>query len=134
MDGDGIIELNQSKTSEDDNPNTVFIVVRGVYAAIIGATPLQGPWILGTYWGKHQRSPKGAHQWFSKACTAAGLPHLTSHSFRKGRLTHKAEDRASAHQLQALGGHKTLSELHRYTQRADRKRLAVEMVEEEESV
>jgi integrase len=57
-------------------------------------------------------------------CDAAGLPkRCTLRGFRKGRARNIAEAGGSAHKIQAITGHKTLSEVQHYTEAADRKRL-----------
>jgi hypothetical protein len=46
------------------------------------------------------------------------------HGLKKGGLRRGAEAGMTAHELMAISGHKTLSEVQRYTSDADRKRLA----------
>jgi len=46
------------------------------------------------------------------------------HGLKKGGMRRLAEAGNTAHELMAISGHKTLSEVQRYTEAADRKRLA----------
>ena len=56
----------------------------------------------------------------------AGLPAgLSSHGLRKAMCRRLAEAGCTPHQIMAVSGHKTLSEVTRYTVAANRARLAV---------
>lgn len=66
----------------------------------------------------------GFGNWFREACSAAGLPHCSAHGLRKAHIRRLAEVGGSAKEMAALGGHKTLKEVERYSEAADRKRLA----------
>jgi len=57
-------------------------------------------------------------------CDAAGLSHCSAHGLRKAGAVRAAENGATAHQLQAIFGWRTLSEAERYTKEAEQKRLA----------
>jgi len=57
-------------------------------------------------------------------CDEAGLPHCSAHGLRKAGAVRAAENGATAHQLQAIFGWKTLSEAQRYTRAAEQRRLA----------
>ncbi len=70
------------------------------------------------------RSVKSFSQWFSKAASNAGLPEgRSAHGLRKSRAVKLAELGATTHQIAAWTGHETLSEVERYSRKADRKRL-----------
>ncbi len=69
-------------------------------------------------------SKKGFQQWFSAACNKAGLPHCTAHGLRKARATTLAENGATALEIMAVTGHKTMKEAQRYVDRADQANLA----------
>jgi integrase len=57
--------------------------------------------------------------------TEAGLPaRCRLHGLKKGGMRRLAEAGGTAHELMAFSGHKTLTEVQRYTTDADRKRLA----------
>ena len=61
----------------------------------------------------------------ARAIEKARLPdRCVAHGLRKAGLRRLAENGATAKQLQAISGHKTLAEVQRYTDAADRERLA----------
>jgi hypothetical protein len=77
-----------------------------------------------TAYGK-PRSKYGLGNDFARWVTEAGLPtRCRLHGLKKGGMRRLAEDGNATHELMAISGHKTLSEVHRYTDEADRKRLA----------
>ncbi|WP_020039712.1 tyrosine-type recombinase/integrase [Salipiger mucosus] len=69
------------------------------------------------------RSPKAAGQWFSRACTAAGLPHLSAHGIRKHRAAVFKENGAAPEQRMAILGHETEGETARYSRSAELRRV-----------
>src|SRR5262249_11563575 len=71
------------------------------------------------------RSKYGLGNDFAKWVTEAGLPaNCRLHGLKKSGMRRLAEAGNTAHELMAISGHKTLSEVQRYTEAADRKRLA----------
>jgi integrase len=63
--------------------------------------------------------------WFRKQCRAAGLPkNCASHGLRKAACRRLAEAGCSVHQIAAISGHKTLTEVERYTREAEKARMA----------
>jgi integrase len=62
--------------------------------------------------------------WFRQRCNEAGLPQCSAHGLRKLAATQLAHAGASASEIAAVTGHKTLSEVARYTASADQARLA----------
>jgi integrase len=71
------------------------------------------------------RSKYGLGNDFAKWATEAGLPaRCRLHGLKKGGMRRLAEDGATTHELMAMSGHRTLSEVQRYTDDADRQRLA----------
>lgn len=80
--------------------------------------------ILTTAYGK-PFTVDGFSGWMRGAMTKAGLPlDCKPHGLRKTLGRRLAEDGATAHQIMAVLGHKTLEEAERYTRDADRKRGA----------
>ena len=71
-----------------------------------------------------QRSRKGLGNLMRKWCDDAGLAHCTAHGLRKAFARRLAEAGASASQIGAITGHKTLSEVQRYIEAADREGMA----------
>jgi integrase/recombinase XerD len=71
------------------------------------------------------RSKYGLGNDFAKWATEAGLPaRCRLHGLKKGGMRRLAEDGSTTHELMAISGHRTLSEVQRYTDGADQKRLA----------
>src|SRR5215831_11665419 len=66
-----------------------------------------------------------APQKFPNESDEAGLSkRCRLHGLKKGGMRRLAESGGTAHELMAISGHKTLSEVQRYTADADRKKLA----------
>jgi len=77
-----------------------------------------------TAYGK-PRSKYGLGNDFAKWATEAGLPaRCRMHGLKKGGMRRLAEHGNTTHELMAISGHRTLSEVQRYTEDADRKQLA----------
>jgi integrase/recombinase XerD len=77
-----------------------------------------------TAYGK-PRSVAGLGNDFARWATDAGLPkRCRLHGLKKGGMRRLAEVGNATHELMAISGHKTLSEVQRYTVDADRKKLA----------
>jgi hypothetical protein len=77
-----------------------------------------------TAFGK-PRSKKGLGNDFARWATEAGLSaRCRLHGLKKAGMRRLAEDGATAHELMAISGHRTLTEVQRYTADADRKLLA----------
>lgn len=71
-----------------------------------------------------QRSPEGLGNLMRTWKTEAGIPHCASHGLRKACARRLAEAGATAHQISAVTGHKTLAQVQRYTEAVDREDLA----------
>jgi integrase len=69
-------------------------------------------------------SAAGFGNWFRKRCDEAGLKHLSAHGLRKAGATRAAEAGATAHQLMAVFGWRSIKHAETYTRGAERKRLA----------
>jgi integrase len=92
--------------------------------AAVDAIPKRHLTYIITAQGK-PRSKNGLGNDFAEWVTKAGLPaRCRMHGLKKGGMRRLAEDGATAHELMAISGHKTLSEVQRYTADADRKKLA----------
>ena len=68
----------------------------------------------------------GFGNWFRDRCNEADLPHCSAHGLRKAGSTRAAENGATAHQLMAMFGWKTLQQAEIYTRAAQRRKLARE--------
>jgi site-specific recombinase XerD len=69
-------------------------------------------------------SAAGFTNWFVEQAKRAGLVDRTPHGLRKAGSRHLAEAGASTHQIGAITGHKSLSEIELYTRSAAQKVLA----------
>ena len=70
-------------------------------------------------------SIKGFQQWFSKIVKRAGIEERTGHGLRKVTAKKLADAGCTPHEIQSVTGHKTLSEVSRYTRAANQEKLAV---------
>ena len=109
----GRISLTQKKTGADiDIP---------AHPDLLAELPESGLWITtkrGTEFG-----PDSFRNWFRKHARAAGI-NKSPHGLRKALATHLAEGGATPSEIAAVTGHKTLSEVARYTRAANKSRLA----------
>ncbi|MGH6866299.1 MAG: site-specific integrase [Methyloceanibacter sp.] len=70
-------------------------------------------------------SPAGFTNWFRNRCVEAGLPKgLSRHGLRKAMCRTLAEAGCTPHEIMAISGHKSLAEVQRYCEAANRARLA----------
>lgn len=69
-------------------------------------------------------SPAGFTQWFRERAEMAGLEGRTPHGLRKAGAKQLAEAGGTTHEVAAMTGHASLSEVQRYTKGADQERLA----------
>jgi integrase len=68
-------------------------------------------------------SRRGFTDWFGKACEAAGVPGR-SHGLRKAAAARLAELGATEKEIMSITGHTTSKEIKRYTEAADKRKLA----------
>ena len=92
---------------------------------IIEATPSGHLNFLVTSYGKPYPGP-GFGNWFRELCAGAGCPDVSAHGLRKATARRLAEIGCSTHEIAAITGHASLSEVERYTKAANRKRMARE--------
>ena len=115
----GVIAVRQQKTDA-----TLAIPVHSELQAVLDVTANEHLTFLTTYNGK-PFSPAGFGNLFRDWCNEAGLPRgLSAHGLRKACCRRLAEAGCSEKQIAAISGHKTLSEVARYTRAADQARLA----------
>ncbi|MCW5694558.1 MAG: tyrosine-type recombinase/integrase [Pseudolabrys sp.] len=119
---DGRIKYTQAK-NENRNPVTLDIPAHPDLVASIEAAPSGHLTFLATEYGR-PFTVAGFGNWFRDRCNEAGLPHCTAHGLRKATATRLAERGATAHQIMAVTGHKTLQEAERYTRAARQAQLA----------
>ena len=117
------ISLRQSKTGQ-----VVDIPILPELAAEIDASVTGDLTFLITSFGK-PFSQAGFGNWFRDACNAAGLNELSAHGLRKAAARRLAEAGCSDREIMAITGHKTHSEITRYTSAANRAAMADSAVE-----
>jgi hypothetical protein len=116
---DGRIRIERFHGSKD-----VDILVSPELQAACDAMPKGHLTYIVTMHGK-PRSVAGLGNDFAKWATEVGLPkRCRLHGLKKGGMRRLAEAGSTTHELMAISGHCTLSEVQRYTADADRKRLA----------
>jgi integrase len=91
-------------------------------AAVLAELPDDRPF-LATDYGR-PRTAAGLGKRMREWCDKAGLTVCSSHGLRKACARRLAEAGASAHEIMAVTGHKTLSEVQRYTESAMREGMA----------
>jgi integrase len=116
---DGVIHVVQGKTGAE-----VFIPVHPALARAIKAGPAKGVYLIGDKDGRPIRRAR-LTALMTAAARAAGLPpECVAHGLRKAALRRLAEHGSTTKQMQAISGHRTLTEIERYTEQADQRRLA----------
>jgi integrase len=66
----------------------------------------------------------GFGNWFRERCNEAGLQHCSAYGLRKACATRLANAGCTNEQIKSITGHRTLSEVSRYTRAADQERNA----------
>ena len=115
----GVLHIKQKKTGA-----SLAIPVHPELARIIAATPSGNLTLLTTSFGK-TFTAAGFGNWFRERCNEAQLPgHCAAHGLRKAACRRLAEAGCSANVIASISGHRTLTEVSRYTRAADQERLA----------
>jgi integrase len=114
---DNAICVRQQKTGRE-----VWIPVHEALAPILAGASSNMTFLL-TDQGKPYTAA-GFGNWFRDQCRAAGLSGCSAHGLRKAAARRLAEAGCSTHEIAAITGHASLKEVARYTEAADRKRLA----------
>jgi integrase len=115
----GAIHVVQGKTGAE-----LYIALHPALERAIKASPSTGLYLVSD---RHGRPIQRARLslLIVKAAQAAGLPRAcVAHGLRKAALRRLAEHGSTSKEIQAVSGHKTLTEIERYTQAADQRRLA----------
>lgn len=116
------LRYRQAK-NEHRKPVDVDIPMPPELDAIIAATPSANMTFLVTEYG-HPFTPAGFGNAMRDWCYQANLPHCSAHGLRKARSAEFAEGGATPHEIGAVTGHRTLAEVTRYTEAAQRPLLA----------
>ena len=119
---DGRIQYVQAK-NEHRNPIAMDIPLDPDLATIIEATPSRHLTFLVTDYGR-PFTPAGFGNLFKDWCRQADLPHCWAHGLRKATAVRLAERGATAHEIMAITGHRSLEEVTRYTRAARQAHLA----------
>jgi integrase len=115
----GRIHIARSKGSRD-----VDIPLSAELTAAVAAMPKAHLTFIVGADGK-PRTASAVTKDFRKWVAEAGLPpHCRLHGLKKSAMRRLAEAGATAHELMAVSGHKILSEVQRYSDAADKTRLA----------
>jgi len=118
------VKAGRIRIERTHGSNDVDILMSPELQAACDAMPKAHLTYVVTAYGK-PRSKYGLGNDFAKWATAAGLPaRCRLHGLKKGGMRRLAEDGNTTHELMAISGHRTLSEVQRYTDDADRKQLA----------
>jgi hypothetical protein len=116
---DGWIRIERTHGSAD-----VCIPLSPALAAACAAMPKGHLTYIVTSYGA-PRSKAGLGNDFAAWAREAGLPdRCRMHGLKKAGMRRLAEDGGTTHELMAISGHKTLSEVARYTRAADQRKLA----------
>ena len=118
----GRLAYTQNK-NRHRKPVTLSIPVHRDLQKVIDASPSSHLTFLVTEFGK-QFSVAGFGNWMRGRCDEAGLPDLSSHGLRKAISRRMAEAKKTPHEIMSVTGHRTLSEVERYTKAASQKQLA----------
>lgn len=117
------IKVVQEKTAEDED-DIQWIEMHPALVRAIQAGPSKGLRLIGD---KNGRPIKGRalSDIIRIAADAAALPReCVAHGLRKAACRRLAEAGCSAHEIAAISGHKSLTEVERYTKRASRGKLS----------
>ena len=114
----GALHVKQEKTGLE-----LIIPVHPTLTAILAAQPRDHLTFVTTRRGGPFQGAAFS-RWFRKQCDAAGLPHCSAHGLRKAAARRLAEAGCTAHEIGAITGHASLTELGRYTRAADQRHLA----------
>jgi integrase len=114
----GVLHVRQQKTGIE-----LAIPVHPMLAAVIAETPTYHLTFLTNQFGRPFTAGYFG-QWFREQCDMAGLRHCSARGLRKAAARRLAEAGCSTHEIAAITGHASLKEVARYTEAADRKRLA----------
>ena len=117
----GKIEYKRQKTRRSGGV-LVSIPIHPDLAEVLARLPTDRPF-LATLKGK-ERSAGGLGNLMQSWTEKAKLPHCSAHGLRKACARRLAEAGATAHEIGAVTGHKTLALVQRYTEAAGRGGMA----------
>lgn len=115
------LEYRRQKTRRT-NGILVSIPIHPDLAEVLDGLPADRPFLATAYGAG--RSPDGLGNLMREWCDTAGLAECAAHGLRKACARRLAEAGATAHEIMAVTGHKTLAEVERYTASALREGMA----------
>ena len=116
---DGCISVVQEKTG-----TALSIPIHARLHEAMKAGPVKGMHLMGDQHGRPIRR-QALTDMMKRAARSAGLgPECVPHGLRKALLRRLAERGGSAKEISAVSGHKSLSEIERYTAAADQRKLS----------
>lgn len=113
------IVVKQEKTGAE-----LTIPIHPEWRKAINAVPARGLSLIGDEQGRPIKRPALTLRIRSAAEQAGLPPECKAHGLRKALMRSLAENNATAKQIAAMSGHKTLKEIERYTDAADQAKLA----------
>jgi integrase len=115
----GVIHVVQAKTGTE-----LYLELHPALARAIKAGPAKGVYLIGDQHGRPIKRDT-LSRLIADAVKDAKLPkECVAHGLRKAALRRLAEHGSTSKQIQVVSGHRSLSEVERYTQQADQQRLA----------
>jgi integrase len=117
---DGFIAVKQEKTG---TPLLIPLDIDPSLPESLALVPKTNMTFLVTRFGAPY-TPRGFTTWFRQKCDEAGLPQCSAHGLRKLVATRLANNGCTEEEIKAITGHKSSSEVARYTKARDQKRLA----------
>lgn len=119
----GMIRVVQEKTAEDED-DVLWIAMHPALVRAIEAGPAKGLTLIGDKYGRPIKKAALSNL-IKRAAADAGLPpKCVAHGLRKAGLRRLAEHGATTKEIAAVSGHRTLAEIERYTERANRATLS----------
>ena len=94
---------------------------------ILDAGPVGDLTYIVTPSGEPYTTAAGFGNWFGRSVKNAGLSGVSAHGIRKAAASRLAEESHTTNEIAAITGHKTLSEVQRYTASANQKTLATKV-------
>ena len=116
---DGRISYRRQKTNRQKQDVVIDITIHPELARVLAGCAKTNFTFLHTANGK-SRSSDGLGTSMRKWCDAAGLPECSSHGLRKAIARRLADAGATTNEIAAVTGHRTLAEVQRYTDAANR--------------
>jgi integrase len=119
----GAIRVVQQKTAMNEDDEMLIPIHPSLDRAIRAWAP-KGVSLIGDEKGRPV-SRQTLTRLIRLAVKGAGLPpHCVAHGLRKAALRRLAEHGSTTKEISAVSGHRTLTEIERYTRRADQARLS----------